>query len=423
MNIHEHPNYSFVRALFIYIVASLFLFYEMGLQVSPSVMAYDLIKSFNVDAAGLGLIAGVYFYSYSIMQLPAGIMFDRIGPRMIITLAILGCSVGAFFFGNTQTIFWACLGRFLMGLGSAFAFTGVLYVAALWFRPHRFALLVGLAQLFAALGAINGAYPIALLVDHYDWRYVIVGLSFVGVILAAIAWFVMRDHPKQKIGANVFYTPNIRTSLGKVMLNSQTWWIALFAFASWGPIVLFAALWGAPFLKVKFMVSNRLAASSLSMIWLGLIAASPFIGWFSDKIKNRCMPMLVCSITGIVASLILIYITSLPFWTTYILLFFVGAASSGQILSFALVKDINPPTVIATAIGLNNMAVVLGGAIFQPLVGFILKWSWDGDYVGKVPIYTVYDYGIALVIIPLCYLVCSAVASLLLKETYCRPKY
>lgn len=77
MNIHEHPHYSFVKAILIYSVAILFLFYEMGLQVSPSVMTNELMQSFHLDAAGLGVVSGFYFYSYSLMQLPVGLLFDR----------------------------------------------------------------------------------------------------------------------------------------------------------------------------------------------------------------------------------------------------------------------------------------------------------------------------------------------------------
>ena len=423
MSVHEHPRYSFFRALLIYIVAVLFLFFEMGVQVSPSVMAYELMESFHLDAAGLGIIAGFYFYSYSLMQLPVGLMFDRYGARILITLAILGCSIGALFFGNTQTAIWAAIGRFLMGLGSAYAFTGVLVVAALWFRPHRFALLVGLAQLFAALGAMGGAYPIAVLLEVMNWRSIIIGLSVIGFVLSIVAYLVIRDHPKEKMAADVFHNPRIKESLKRVFSNPQSWWVGLYAFAAWAPIALFAALWGAPFLIVRFSVSNQLAASSLSCVWLGLAVTSPIIGWLSDKIQKRGILMLICSIVGVVASLIVIYVPSIPFWSSYIWMFLMGAASAGQILSFAVIKDITPPTNIATAIGFNNMAVVLGGAIFQPLVGLLLKWNWDGGFVGDTPFYSAYNYALALVIIPLCYLACAASSAIFIQETHCKPSY
>lgn len=423
MNIHEHPHYSFVKAILIYSVAILFLFYEMGLQVSPSVMTNELMQSFHLDAAGLGVVSGFYFYSYSLMQLPVGLLFDRFGARILITIAIFGCAVGAFFFGNMHTAAWAAFARLIMGFGSAFAFTGVLVVAARWFRPHHFAMLGGFAQFFAAFGAMGGAYPLAFLIAKMDWRIVIIGLSFLGVVLSVIAWLVIRDSPKEKIAADVFHNPKIKESLVRIFSNPQTWWLALYSFAGWGPMVLFAALWDGPFLKVKFVVSNQVAASSLSFIWLGVALASPLQGWLSDKLKNRCLLMIISPIIGLVGAIVLIYGMNLPFWISYICLFMMGVASASQILSFAVVKDINPPTSIATAVGFNNMAVVMGGAIFQPLVGFILQWNWDGTMVGTTPFYSMHDYAIALSIIPLCFLVCIATSIFLIKETHCKPSY
>ena len=101
------------------------------------------------------------------------------------------------------------------------------------------------------------------------------------------------------------------------------------------------------------------------------------------------------------------------------LLFLFGIAASGQILSFALVKDNNRPSVTSTAIGFNNMANVAGGAIFQPLVGAVLSAGWDGKMLGHVPIYATSDYNMALCVVPLCFLIGLIVSSTGIKETYC----
>lgn len=423
MKIHEHPHYSFKRALLIYALAVLFLFYEMGLQVSPSVMAFQLMRNFQIDAAGLGIMAGFYFYSYSFMQVPAGLLYDRYGARLLITIAVLVCAIGALFFGNTTTVFWATFGRLLMGFGSAFAFTGVLIIAALWFHPHRFALLVGIAQLFASLGAMGGAFPLSIAVCSFGWRQVIVALGLIGLILTLLCWLIIRDHPEEKCSPNIFKTPKIFESLKEVFSKSQNWWIVLYAFTSWAPIATFAALWGVPFLVTRFSISNQLAASAVSAVWIGLAVISPFIGWLSDRFQNRTRIMRITSLIGIAASLYSLYAINTPFWSLYISLFFFGIASAGQILTFALIKDQNRPTVIATALGFTNMAVVLGGAIFQPLVGLILRALWTGIYLDGAPQYTSYEYNIALSIIPFCYLIGFAVSVFCIKETHCKPSY
>ena len=128
-------------------------------------------------------------------------------------------------------------------------------------------------------------------------------------------------------------------------------------------------------------------------------------------------------LTGFISSCFLIYYP-VPYLVAFVLLFCIGFAGASQLLTFALVKDNNRSTTTGTAAGLNNMAVVAGGAVFQPLVGLILKVFWSGksDDFG-VPIYTVSNYEMGLIVVPICFLVGLFVSVFLIKETYCEPKY
>lgn len=413
-----------ILPVFVYIFAALFLFYEMALQVSPSVMTHDLMRDFSINASGLGVMAAFYFYSYTIMQIPAGLMYDHLGPRYLITGAVCVCVIGAFFFGMTQTLALASLGRFLMGVGSAFAFIGVLVVAARFFKPKRFAFLVGVAQLLAALGAMGGEIPLAASVNDFGWRDTMNFLAFVGIGLAICCAFIIRNRPpKHKHPPAVKEILSVWKKLKDITLHRQTWWIGLYAFSSWAPVAIFAALWGVPFLMDNYGVSNTVAAVATGMVWLGIGLTSPVLGWLSDKLGRRRLLLRVCSLIGLIASSCVIYLPDLPFSVTCILLFFFGIASSGQILTFALIKDINRPSMTATAIGLNNMAVVAGGALFQPLVGWMLMWHWGGTITGSIPNYSVHDYRFALAIVPLSYLIGLIASSFFIKETFCRPTY
>ena len=75
----EMTKKEFFYGIIIFLLAALFLIYEMAVQVSPSVMTKQLMKDFSINAGALGWMASVYFYSYTIMQIPAGILFDRYG--------------------------------------------------------------------------------------------------------------------------------------------------------------------------------------------------------------------------------------------------------------------------------------------------------------------------------------------------------
>jgi len=411
-----------VLGIFIYCLVALFLLFEMALQVSPSVMTSHLMHQFNIGAATLGIMSSFYFYSYTLMQIPVGLLYDRYSARVLITLAAFICSVGAFFFAFTKHVAWAAFGRFLMGGGSAFAFVGVLIVAARWFPPRHFAFLVGIAQFLAAIGALSGELPLAWLLQHVNWRVSIVLLGMIGLFLTTFCFMIVRDNPY-----NMRHVPkrhDLKKELKEIVRSSQTWWIALYAFCGWGPIAVFAALWGVPYLKVRFDITTAHAALAMACVWIGVGGMSPILGWFSDRLGRRCLLLKVCSLIGLISSGILLYFPGISFGLIFPLLLGIGIASSGQILSFAFVKDNNRPTTTGTAVGLNNMAVVAGGALFQPLVGGVLHFLWNGNMDSSgIPLYSVENYHVGLFVVPLCFLVGLIVSLFFIKETYCHPKY
>ncbi|MCH9631490.1 MAG: hypothetical protein S4CHLAM37_15130 [Chlamydiia bacterium] len=411
-------------AIIIYGLTALFLFFEMALQVSPSIMTTQLMSEFHIGASVLGIMASFYFYSYTIMQIPSGVLFDYFGPRALVTAAALMCSLGALFFGYSHSVSLLAAGRFFMGFGSAFAFVGVLTVIARWFPPNKFAFMVGITQFLAAMGAMGGALPLAYSVNDIGWRSTISYIAYIGILLSILCVSFIRNHPPEMAEKSKGHDRvGFLKSMASIVTEAQPWWIALYAFCSWSPVAIFAALWGVPFLMRYYNIPNTKAALVTSMIWIGLSVTSPVIGWLSDKLGKRNPLLNFCAFLGLVSSLAMLYLPHIPYWLAFILLLFFGAASSGQIITFAVAKDITRGSVVSTAMGFNNMAVVLGGAILQPLVGIILSKLWGGETENGVHIYTVTHYKIALITVPICYLVGLICSLFLIKETYCRPKY
>lgn len=410
-----------ILGIIIYIIAALFLLYEMALQVSPSIMTRDLMYDFQVGAATLGIMASVYFWSYTLMQIPAGLLFDRFSGRVLITGAVFICSVGALLFAFTHHVIAASFSRFLMGIGSSFAFIGTLVMAARWFPPKYFAFLVGGAQFLAAMGALGGEFPLAAMLVHWQWRVVMIILGALGIFITLLSFMIIRDHPYQE--RHIPKRHDLMRELKEIIRSKQTWAIALYAFCGWGPVAVFAALWGVPYLRIRFQVPNTYAALAMALLWVGIGLTSPFIGWLSDKLGRRKILLTICPLIGLICSLILFYLPTIHFGSSFILLLGMGIAASGQILSFALVKDNNRATVVGTAVGLNNMAVVAGGALFQPLVGLILHQYWDGAKDGwGVPVYSVANYHLGLIVVPACFLIGLLTSFFLIKETYCRQR-
>lgn len=410
---------SILSAYIVFLLSATFYLYEFVLQVAPSVMAESMMKTFQVSAAGFGIVSAFYFYAYAPMQLPAGLLFDRYGPRKLMTYALILCAIGSFFFASTNSLLTAALGRFLIGIASAFSFIGVLVLVSRWFPPQQFAFLAGIAQLMSSVGAMFGEVPLAALINLVGWRNASFILAIIGLFLAVLFWFVIRDYPHQKAQSSPQrHFKEEWHRLLSVCQRPYTWLIGAYAFTIWTPIAVFAALWGVPYLQQKYQISVLIASSLCSMIWLGIGVGSPLLGWLSDRCNSRRLALSISSIFGLIATLILLYAPQVPLTWMYFILFILGLGAGGQTVSFAVVKDNNPPELVGTASGFNNLSVLLGGAIFQPVVGIILNNSGNWTMINNIPVYTVASYNLALLVMPCCYLASLIIALFLLKESH-----
>lgn len=424
-----HTN--FLLSSMVCVLAACFYLYEFILQVAPGVMTQELMHDLTVDAVGLGTISAFYYLTYTPMQVPAGLLFDRFGPRLLLALATFICALGAIFFSLTHGAFLASIGRAFMGFGSSFAFIGSLVLLTRWFPAYLFALLAGVVQLMSSIGAIAGEAPLAMAIKAYGWRPTTFWLGIGGMILAVAIWLLVRDKPKLPVEGiredlSVSSTSNENkselTRLKEVCRNKQTWIVGFYSYLNWWPVTIFATLWGVPFLMELHGVSATQAANACSMVWLGIGIGSPLIGWWSDKIGQRILPLGLAAVLGIISTVIVLYVDNVSFTLVHFSLFIFGLAASGQSLSFALVRDNNSPSVVGTAIGFNNMAVVLGG-VFQSLIGVILQLTWHGNMVSNIHVYSVHSYRLALSIIPACYIISTLLCIKGLRESYCKDMY
>lgn len=407
---------SNAKAIVIFILMALFLCFEMGLQVSPGVMTHELTDALKLNAFGLGLMSGVYFVTYTVMQIPSGLLYDRANFRKIVTIAITICAIGAGLFGLAQVMFEGALARLFMGFGSAFAFLSVLTVAARYFDKKYFAMLTGIAQLLAALGAIGGEIPVAWAVKHIGWRDTMLGLAGFGIVLMLVIWWFLQNACMgRKVEAQ---TESVKTSLKTISKNKQTWLIALYVFCNWAPVTAFASLWGVPFLKQAYQLSTPAAASLISIIWLGIGLASPVIGALSDYWGRRKPILVLMGLIGLISVLVIVYIPTLPMWLLGVMLFTAGMGSAGQIVTFAVIRDYTAPQRTSTAIGFNNMAMVASGIIVQPLVGRLLNWI-----SGNATDFTVSEFQHALIVLPIAFLICVVIALFGIRETLIPKKF
>ncbi len=397
-----------------------FFFAEYYARVAPSVMANELMQAFSVNAFALGGLSAFFYYAYISMQLPVGMMMDKYGPHRLLTITALICAFGAFIFAHAPNIYVADFARLMMGFGAAFAFVGSLKLASIWFPARRFGLMAGLTQAIGMLGAATGEGPMAVLVTHLGWQDTMILIGVIFILLAIAIGLIVRDappsatHPRRMVGSKKF---KLSDTLKIVVRNPQSWINALYAGFVYAPTAAFAELWGVSYLKSAYGVDVTTAATAISMIFIGWGAGGPVAGYLSDFFSNRKSFMYLSATMGVILLTVIIY-TKISFVWVYVLLFLYGFTNSGVSISYAVASEINPHHTAGTSMSLANMASVIIGASFQPLIGWLLVHHWGGTMSQGVPLYLASDYRAALIVLPVCSIL-GFITAFFVKETHC----
>ena len=404
----SHTPSSYV--ILICTLAALFYLYEFVVRVMPSVMAHELMHSLHIGAAQYGLLSALFFYGYIPLQIPAGLVFDRWGARNILALMTLICALANLGFALTHSYALALAMRWLMGFSGAFAFTGAAFTASRWIAARYFAFYTGLIQTLGCVGAILGQAPLAYLKHQVGWRHSCILTSYAGIACALLIYLIVRDKPSSShnhTASENTVRQHTRTMqrLRQVLGNRQNWWVGLYAGLSWASINLFASLWGIPFLMKYYNISSVTAGGMLASCWIGVAVGSPLIGWWAENCQDRIYAMLTCIACGLLSSLMILYGPGLSITSMLALLFVFGLSAGGQPISFDLVYANNKASTIGTAIGFNNMWVIAGGLVLQPLAGWILQQQHAASWRHLLHQHQLSDYRHAMLIMPICLLI------------------
>jgi MFS family permease len=411
-------------------LGALYYAYEYLLRITPSVMEHALRGHFDLSATGFGVLSACYSYAYVPMQLPVGLLMDRYGPRRLLFLACAICVVGTWMFANTTLLSVAGIGRFLVGFGSAFAFVGVLKLATLWLPEDKLGVVAGIASGLGTLGAIIGDNTLGRMVEHWGWQDTVNGTAWFGIILLVVMWFGIHDK-KRHLAENGGTIDTFRRAfldLRVIAGNSQIWINGLFGCLVYLPTTVFAELWGIPYLRYAHHLTPQQAEIANSLLFFGFMLGAPLMGYVSDHLRRRKLPMFIGAMCAAVVMMAILYFPGLSIIQLNCLMFILGVSYSVQALVFAVGRELSPNEAAGTAIAMTNMLVMIGAIFVQPLVGHLLDWSHEHQQLihninpalitpGAWELYSSLDYQLALSVLPIGILI-AAFLSLFLKETY-----
>ena len=405
-------------ALAVVAIAYILSFFQ---RFAPAGIAQDLAAAFQTSAASLGVLAATYFYIYTLMQIPTGILADTLGPRRILALGGLVGGAGSLLFGFAPSLDLALAGRTLVGLGVSVTFIAMLKLIAVWFEENRFATMVGICMLVGNLGSVLAGAPLSAVAQATGWRGVFIGVGGLSLVLAALCWLIVRDAPGtgQSAPRPRFDRTVVLSGLLAVLRNRSTWPAALVNTGMSGAFFTFAGLWATPYLMQVHGMARSVAANHLSLWFGGFAVGCLFIGGLSDRLGRRKPVMIAVSHVYVAIWLVLLSCVTMPLPLSYALFALLGLSTAGFSLTWACAKEVNPPLLSGMSTSIANMGGFLCAAIMQPVVGWIMDLGWQGEMVGGARVYDLATWQNGVLAATFCAGL-GAAASWRIRETRCR---
>ena len=367
----------------IFAIGSSVFIISMFYRASSAVIAPDLTRDLALDYQQLGLLGAVFFYTFALVQLPMGLILDRVGPRLtIFSLNLIGC-VGALLFALASSPANAVLGRALLGLGMASNLIGPLALLARWFPARRFATVQGLFMAVGTMGGILATSPLALLVGGLGWRGSFMLLAGLNLVLALIVILFIRNRPPERPDgpSPVRPAPPMLATL-RILLGSKDYWLISWStFFRYGVYASIQTLWAGPYLIQQLGMSPVQAGQLLLAMNAAFILGAPATGWTADSLlRSRKWTVVLGMAVMACAVLVLgLWEEGIAMAGLVALFLVLGFSNSVGNLMYPHIKNLMPPEMVGTALaGINFFTMAGAGLFVHGMGGLLARLAGDG---------------------------------------------
>jgi MFS family permease len=362
------------KALAMWLVAIVAYVIAVFHRASLGVAGVAAAQRLGVGASLLAMLSVAQLVVYAGMQVPAGVLLDRFGPRRLLATGAVLMAGGQLAFALAHQLPLAIAARAVLGVGDALTFISVLRVIAAWYPPRRNAVIVQLTGTLGQIGSIASAVPLLAVLHHAGWTATFLGAAGLGALAFVAVLLGLREAPA---GAPVRQLPEPGEAL--VTLR-EAWAEPGTRLGLWTHFVtqfsgcVFAMLWGYPFLVQGEGLAPGRAALLLTLLTVAAMVVGPLIGQFCGRRPYHRSNLVI----GIVASsaaawtVVLAWPGRAPMWLLVGLILVLGLNGPGSVMGFDYARSFNPDRRLGSATGIVNVGGFAASVVLIVAVGVVL---------------------------------------------------
>jgi len=387
----------------IFAVLALAYFFVYFHRTTGGAISTDIQEFYGVGSAAVGLLASAYLYAYTLMQIPSGILTDRLGPRKAASAFVFLIAVGSILSAvsaNIGNFDLMVVGKFIIGIGAAVVYIPIMKVLAVWFRKNEFASMSGILLLVGNVGGIAAATPMIIMIDSLGLEMTYVVLGIITVIIAVLCWVVVRNFPSEKGLPNIEEieseetgqpikeksTDKIKTTEALRMTfgsGRKFWSLAVWFFCIYGTIMLWQASLAGKYYSGVYGFTSSEYGLLITMVGIGMCVGCPLAGMLADRVLHSKKKVVVLGtlVYTIIWAIIWITAGNLGSWGIQAVInFMFGFFGGFFVVSYAQIKELYPIAMAGTSTAALNLFPFAGGAILITIAGAMLGEGELADY-------------------------------------------
>jgi MFS family permease len=362
------PWVVWATGLFAYIVAVLD-------RTTLGVSGLYAADRFNAGPSMLSTFVVLQVIVYAVAQVPAGLLLDRFGSKVLIIAGAALMASGQLVLAFTESLPAAIAARAVLGLGDAFTFISVLRLVPQWFTPRQVPLVTQLTGICGQLGQVLSAIPFFAVLAGSGWTTAYVSVAALGVMAMVLTLVLVQNTP----GGRVVETET--TSIGETLASVRTVWLRpgtrLGFFTHMGTqfsVTVFALMWGVPYLTVAQGVSSQVAGILLTISVIAAISAGIVIGIFTGRHPHRRSRLVLAIIASnaLMWTVVLALPDKAPLWLLVVLIVVISVGGPGSMVGFDFARTFNARTTLGTASGMVNMGGFVASLLVMQAMGVII---------------------------------------------------
>ncbi len=352
-------------------------------RTTLGVSGLEAADRFGAGPAVLSTFVVLQVIVYAGAQVPAGLLLDRFGSKVLIMAGAALMASGQVVLAFTESLPVAIGARAVVGLGDAVTFISVLRLVPHWFTPRQVPLVTQLTGICGQLGQVLSAVPFIAVLTGSGWTTAYTSVAAMGLISIVLTLALVKNTPHGDV------TEAEATSLRKTLASVKTVWLRpgtrLGFFTHMGTqfsVTVFALMWGVPYLTVAQGLSTGAAGSLLTISVAAAIAAGIVVGVFTGRKPHRRSRLVLAIIASnaIAWTVVLALPVRAPLWLLVVLVVVISIGGPGSMVGFDFARTFNPSTTLGTAQGMVNMGGFIAALLVMQAMGLILDAAGDFSF-------------------------------------------